>query len=296
MRILRPGATNRAVLAVSTVAFFIGSCCVDVGVQGWVSPLILHRRLLPAAPTPANAAASACYARRCRRHRIRLAAAVNSHRRNVETAATSSSTCVSDSFQQQHPATTECDNENIPPSLRVLLQGLEQLTGCGSSDSGSQHNTDIRGRFVEHKAIGSVANVSHSMVRAASSSQQPLLTPFAAYCIGNALGLELHDELLLVQEPRSNEGANSNGGGKGDDDEKIATVAIGVDPRGHGIRLADSLARGIEAVGNVRVHFCGLATTPACAAFCRMKDDRCDAAVVCLYNVNCLFMLLLVVE
>jgi hypothetical protein len=50
----------------------------------------------------------------------------------------------------------ECDDVNRPPSLNMLLRTLHQLTHEGSS-------TDIRGRFVDHKRVGTVASVAHEI-------------------------------------------------------------------------------------------------------------------------------------
>ena len=150
---------------------------------------------------------------------------------------------------------TECDDLNTPPSLGVILNSLDEL----AVSSG----TDIRGRFVDHAPRGSLASVAHAIQ--ASKSSYPALTPFAAYCYGYALAKNLLDD--SSQEP----------------DRTTTTIAVGTDPRTHGMRLADAFARGAESFSSssqqtINVVFVGIATTPACASFCR--SGKCDAAVM----------------
>eukprot|EP00977_Amphora_coffeiformis_P027224 scaffold34596_cov222-Amphora_coffeaeformis.AAC.9 len=146
-------------------------------------------------------------------------------------------------------AFTECDDTNRPPSLNLLLRSLQQLT-YGSSD--------VRGIFTDHARLGSVASVAHAIGRQ-TSVEAPPLTPLAAFCLGHGLGT------LLVQQ-------------LGDSKEEI-TIVLGRDPRPHGTRLADSLARGALSVDSrIRVYYTGLATTPACASFA--QSGLADAAVM----------------
>jgi Phosphoglucomutase/phosphomannomutase, alpha/beta/alpha domain I len=174
---------------------------------------------------------------------------------NVDDNTAQSSSFVTKSFV----ASSECDNINTPPSLQVISSSLKQLT---------VHSSDIRGRFVDHAALGSLASVAHAIQKASTTAgSQPPLTPFAAYCLGNALAKQ-----LLSDKSHTN--------------NTPITIAVGMDPRPHGMRLADALARGAESATSaddtvVRVVFTGIATTPACAAFVRMR--KCDAAVVCAY-------------
>lgn len=144
---------------------------------------------------------------------------------------------------------TECDNVNRPPSLNIILRSLQQLTYTGS---------DIRGRFVDHPRLGSMAQVAHSIGRAGSTLSAPVLTPLAAYCIGEALGSMLAEQYLQ--------------------DEDI-TIVIGRDPRLHGMRLADAFARGAESNERVRVVYTGLATTPACNAFLRLREVQASVMI-----------------
>jgi len=162
----------------------------------------------------------------------------------------SSSSFILDSFSH---TTTECDNVNTPPSLAILLKSLDQL----ATSSG----TDVRGRFVDHAPRGSLAAVAHAIQQ--QNSSYPALTPFSAYCFGHALATQ-----LLLAEARVEH----------EKEQQPLVLAVATDPRTHGMRLADCLARGAESVFPTRVVFCGVATTPACAAFCRSK--KCDAAVV----------------
>ena len=146
-------------------------------------------------------------------------------------------------------AFTACDDTNRPPSLNLLLRSLQQLS-YGSSD--------VRGIFTDHARLGSVASVAHAIGRQ-TSLEAPPLTPLAAFCFGHGLAT------LLVQQ-------------LGDDKEEI-TIVLGRDPRTHGTRLADSLARGALSVDSrVRVYYTGIATTPACASFA--QSGLADAAVM----------------
>ena len=142
---------------------------------------------------------------------------------------------------------SECDNTNTPPSLNILLRSI--------SDLFEKSGSDIRGRFVDHASIGSIVSVSHALKQASTIDSQPLLSPLTAYCIGSALA-----QSLVIKN-----------------DDEQTTIAIGRDPRVHGVRLADALARGIESVPGCRAVYLDLATTPACAFFCQAQ---CDAAVV----------------
>lgn len=156
---------------------------------------------------------------------------------------------------------TECDNVNRPPSLNIILRSLHQLTSpMGSSD--------IRGRFVDHKRLGNIASVAHEIGKtpaAEGSAGQPPLTPFAAHCLGHALA-----SMLLDRQDR--EGGDSR-----------VTIAIGIDPREHGMRLTDAFCRGCESrdPSRVKVVYTGISTTPACAWFTSKDFPRkVDAAVM----------------
>jgi phosphomannomutase len=161
---------------------------------------------------------------------------------------------------------TECDNVNRPPSLNILLRSIQSLSSQGS---------DIRGRFVDHARLGSISAVAHDIGRQQLSeggATYPSLTPLAAHCFGYALA-----DVLIEQHQK-----NNAEGGETDDDDDIITIALGQDPRTHGMRLIDALARGAESRlpdGGVRVVYTGIATTPACAAFCRVLN-KADATVM----------------
>jgi phosphomannomutase len=159
---------------------------------------------------------------------------------------------------------TECDNVNRPPSLNILLRSIQLLAGSGS---------DIRGRFVDHARLGSISAVAHEIgrqQRLEGGGTYPSLTPFAAHCFGYALA-----DMLLEEQQQKN-AKNSD-----DKTNTIITIALGQDPRTHGMRLTDALARGAESrlPGTIRVVYTGIATTPACAAFCRLLKTA-DAAVM----------------
>jgi hypothetical protein len=134
-------------------------------------------------------------------------------------------------------SSSECDDINTPRSLSILTRSLEQLPS----------GTDIRGRFVDHSRVGSIAHVAHS-IGSHSSSGIAALTPLAAHCLGNAFGRIVKERSTLDAD---------------------LVVALGKDPRPHGSRLCDAFARGVEGVDGVRVVYTGLATTPAMFEFCR---------------------------
>jgi hypothetical protein len=144
---------------------------------------------------------------------------------------------------------------------KVILASLRQLTNKSS---------DIRGRFVDHDLLNGSTELVAAAIRhdsaLSSQNQQPALTPLAAYFIGQALATQIRQATA--------ESNNSN-----DELQRPVTIGIGVDPRPHGRRLAHALAGGMESIPGVQAAICqGMATTPACASFCR--SDLCDAAVV----------------
>jgi hypothetical protein len=131
----------------------------------------------------------------------------------------------SDAFiEKSFFSSSECDDINTPPSLSILLRSLDQLP------SGS----DIRGRFVDHSRVGSIANVAHAI--SSSGSAMPALTPIASHCLGHAFA-----RMLQERSPSSNK----------------LVVALGQDPRPHGKCLCDAFARGIQSVEGVDVHYTG---------------------------------------
>ena len=155
----------------------------------------------------------------------------------------------SDEFISKSFMSSECDDINTPPSLSILLRSLDQLP------SGS----DIRGRFVDHSRVGSIANVAHAIGATSSSGGIPPLTPIAAHCLGHGFARMLQERFP---------------------EKESLVVALGKDPRPHGSRLCDAFARGVESVQGMQVdvHYTGLATTPAMFEFCR--SNKCDGAVM----------------
>lgn len=154
---------------------------------------------------------------------------------------------------------SECDDANLPPSLKILLRTLQQLTRGVS---------DIRGRFVDHARVGSVATVAREIGKHQPIGGGPYapLTPFAAYCLGFGFAQFVWNK---QQQQR-------------DQSDDVVKILLGQDPRPHGMRLADAFARGAEEAGRqvltsssstttlqsrVQVFYTGIATTPACAAF-----------------------------
>ncbi len=144
-----------------------------------------------------------------------------------------------------------------PDSERIVSTVCHSVLKLCSSGS------DIRGRFVDHDES------IHSLVEATQDSEaissQPCLTPFAAYCIGYSFANTIIKSLSESTQ---------------------ATICIGVDPRTHGIRLAEAFACGVGSYltsdtkncGSLTTVFTGAATTPACASF--VRSQQCDGAVV----------------
>ena len=150
------------------------------------------------------------------------------------------------------------DSERI---VSAVCQSVRKLCSSGS---------DIRGRFVDHDE--SIHSLAEAIQASEAMSSQPCLTPFAAYCIGYSFA-----NTILKSLSESTQ----------------ATICIGVDPRTHGIRLAEAFACGVgsyltsdtENLGSLTTVFTGAATTPACASF--VRSQQCDGAVVrqrCRYS------------
>jgi phosphomannomutase len=65
--------------------------------------------------------------------------------------------------------------------------------------------------------------------------------------------------------------SSTNNPTKQEFDDSTTTIVVGQDPRLHGRRLIDAFARGAESRhASVKVVYTGIATTPACSAFCRI--------------------------
>jgi hypothetical protein len=184
---------------------------------------------------------------------------VNTAKRNLGDNNSAPSS-LSNTFSRLDPF----DDTNTPPSLQILLKSIHQLTTQGS---------DIRGTFVDHEHIGSLAVVSQMI---AATSHGPALTPFAAYCIGAGLAQLIKDK-HVDNQLRNN---NSLQAAFELDFKPNLTIVIGMDPRAHGPRLADSLARGAESIERIKVAFTNLATTPACAWFASTNVGMADASIM----------------
>jgi phosphomannomutase len=166
---------------------------------------------------------------------------------------------------------SECDIVNRPPSLNILLRSIQALCSQGS---------DIRGRFVDHARLGSISSVAREIGRQQlleGGSTYPSLTPLAAHCFGYALA----DMLIERRQQKQQQNMENTDDNTYDENDTI-TIVLGQDPRTHGMRLIDALARGAESRlpdGGMRIVYTGIATTPACAAFCRILN-KADAAVM----------------
>lgn len=164
---------------------------------------------------------------------------------------------------------SDCDNINRPPSLSILVRSIQALASTG--------NCDIRGRFLDHShspGLSSINNVAYAIAKVFNSAdqrQQPVLTPLAAHCLGQALA-----QFLIERRTNSKDTTNTN--------RRALAVVIGQDPRLHGMRIVDAVARGIEFMTipsddesappqpAVLVFYTGLASTPACSAFLSLQS------------------------
>lgn len=141
-------------------------------------------------------------------------------------------------------AASDVDDVNTSPSLRALIRSFKQLP------SGS----DIRGRFVDHQRVGSMRNVALAIRQQSEKSGDDVapFTPVAAHCFGQAFATKIYNQEILKKK----------------DGEPIV-IAIGRDPRLHGVRLCDAFARGAKSVDRIQVKYTGVATTPAMSEFVR---------------------------
>jgi len=134
------------------------------------------------------------------------------------------------------------------------------------SMSSLANGSDIRGTFVDHPRMGSIASVAHTIAKDGETNksiQTAALTPLAAYCIGQAFALQ------MIEQDDDDD----------DDNNSVLTICIGTDPRVHGPRLADAFARGAKhSSSRIRILYTGLATTPSIMEFCR--SGYCDAGVM----------------
>lgn len=169
----------------------------------------------------------------------------------------------------KNPSISDCDNTNTPPSLAKIISSIHSIK------SGS----DIRGKFTDHKSIGSILNVSNV-------SSARCLTPFAAYCYGAAFAqmvqirsgkgiISTSKSIDLLVDPWAGNESYLQAGEKA---SHQTIICVGRDPRHSGTRLADAFCRGVESVQGVLARYTGLASTPAMFEFCR--SDMCDGAVM----------------
>jgi Phosphoglucomutase/phosphomannomutase, alpha/beta/alpha domain I len=172
---------------------------------------------------------------------------------SLRTSSSSSSSSLSkkDQFIINAFTSSDADDVNTPPSLSRILHSIRGLA----------NGSDIRGTFVDHPRWGSMTNVAHAI---RSPTQ---LTPFAAYCLGYAFAT-----WILQQQQASSSSSNDT-----------IRICLGNDPRPHGIRLADAVARGCASVSttNVKIEvvYTGIATTPSMMDFC-CRTQLCDAAIM----------------
>ena len=123
---------------------------------------------------------------------------------------------------------------------------------------------------MNHARVGSLASVAHEMAKHDTGPYAPL-TPFVAYCLGHGFARLI----IMANSSLSNHQEQSSSA------RPIIRIALGQDPRPHGQRLADAFSRGAQDASHkheVQVYYAGIATTPACAAFCR--NQHMDASVM----------------
>lgn len=150
-----------------------------------------------------------------------------------------------DIFVSRNFASTGCDDGNNPPALKILTKSIQHLCSQGS---------DIRGRFVDHPRLGRMSQAAHAITKAKAGV--PALTPFAAFCLGHAFA-----QVVLQQQQQQQQTEKV---------DEVTTIAIGRDPRQHGVCLSDAFARGAQATSkSIRVVYTGIASTPSMYHFCR---------------------------
>jgi hypothetical protein len=152
-------------------------------------------------------------------------------------------------------SSSDADDVNTPPSLSRILQSIRGLA----------NGSDIRGTFVDHPRWGTMTNVAN-VIRNPTQ-----LTPFSAYCLGYAFATWILQQ--QQQQPSSS-------------CQDTIRICLGNDPRPHGIRLADAVARGCASVSSsntnnpkIEVLYTGIATTPSMMDFC-CQTQLCDAAIM----------------
>jgi len=179
-------------------------------------------------------------------------------KQNAKVATSSDDDTKSDGFIFRKFSHSECDDNNQPPSLRTIIGNIQELTSQGS---------DIRGRFVDHPRLGRISQVA-KVIEQNTQGGVPALTPFTAFCLGNAFAKIVLDQKQQPDQDDTTAAATTT-----------TTIALGRDPRIHGAILCDSFARGAAiAHPNIRVVYTGLATSPSMFHFCRA--GMCDGAVM----------------
>ena len=234
-----------------------------------------------------------------RRHQQQNQVSLNANSNNINSSfldTQKSQSTINKKYMLVPPA-ADCDDDNTPPSLAAILQSINSLK------SGS----DIRGTFVDHKRIGTLLNVYQAILTSTTGFDKAL-TPFAAYCYGNAFAqmvashhstsssssslsssytgfptainsiiippslssLSLSSPTLVSKEEEGKDGRRLQ------DDNSIASssssdiyICVGRDPRSHSTTLADCVCRGIESVSGCKAVYTSLATTPSMLEFCR---------------------------
>jgi Phosphoglucomutase/phosphomannomutase, alpha/beta/alpha domain I len=137
--------------------------------------------------------------------------------------------------------------------------------------------------------------------KATSCNKIPILTEFVSYCLGYGFAEQVINDELSIRHENNDKNTSQQ---QEQHDEKIS-IAIGHDSRLHGPILSKAFIDGIYQAGidvlsstttttttttttassgnnnnkvKLSIHYCSIVTTPACAAFCKLK--HCHAAVV----------------
>ena len=121
-------------------------------------------------------------------------------------------------------------------SLEIVLDSIRELWNFQEG---------VCGKFCDHCRLGSLASVAHAL----EHRDAPLMTPFAAHCIGNAVARQ-----LVQSKPDAN-------------------IVIGRDTRPSGASLAEAFGRGAESAGCSVVHV-GVTKSGS------LHIDHCDAVVL----------------
>ena len=131
-----------------------------------------------------------------------------------------------------------------------------------------------------------ILNISNIL----ETASEKAFTPLAAYCYGRAFAkmvqirsgkgsaTYVNDSNFNKRKVKTNFDSWGDEFDLGLEQKQETVICVGRDPRDHGVRIADSLCRGIESVDSVKALYTGLASTPSMFEFCR--SGQCDGGII----------------